>query len=376
MEIKEIDNKEIWENFLLQCAEKTFLQSWNWGEFNSQMSSSSKISRGETSEDKKIWRFGAYNKEKLMGVALVLKVFAKRGTFLFIPHGPVVIEGISGQDKKEILELILVQLSDIARKEKASFIRVSPIFLKNEENENVFLDLGFRPAPIHMHPETTWELDITLPEEKLLMNMRKTTRYLIRQAEKNPDIQIVISNKIEDLKLFWPVYQNTAKRHHFVVFSEKYLEIEFKSFSDSKEIMLFLGKYKEQVVSVAVFVFWQDMCFYHHSGSLSDYNKIPVSYLLQWQVIKEAKNMGCRTYNFWGIAPEIETEADAQKFYPPKFYLGKFRRARHPWAGLSLFKMGFGGYKKNYVKTQDFIISKKYWINYVIESIRKRKRGF
>jgi len=354
MELKEIINKDEWEGFLLQCSEKTFLQSWNWGEFNKQMGS-------------KIWRFGAYNDEILVAVALVFKISARRGTFLFIPHGPAVIEGVSGQDKKEILELILVQLGDIAEKEKASFIRISPIFVEDSangypENENVFLDLGFRQAPIHMHPETTWELDITLPEEQLLMNMRKTTRYLIRQAEKNPDIQIVISNKIEDLKLFWPVYLKTAKRHRFVVFSEKYLEAEFNSFIKDREILIFLGKYKEQVVSAAIFVFWQDICFYHHSGSLSKYNKIPVSYLLQWRAIKEAKILGCRTYNFWGIAPGIETEADAQK-------------SKHPWAGLSLFKMGFGGYKKDYVKTQDFIISKKYWINYIIESLRKRKRN-
>ena len=60
MEIKEITNKEEWENFLLQCAEKTFLQSWNWGGFNKEMGAG------------KIWRFGAYNQQKLIGVALIL----------------------------------------------------------------------------------------------------------------------------------------------------------------------------------------------------------------------------------------------------------------------------------------------------------------
>ena len=168
--------------------------------------------------------------------------------------------------------------------------------------------------------------------------------------------------KGKNLKLFWPVYLETAKRHNFVVFSDKYLQAEFDSFIEDNEILIFLGKYKGEVVSVALFVFWQGMCFYHHSGSLSKYNKIPVSYLLQWRAIKEAKSRGCKTYNFWGIAPDVETEKDAQK-------------SKHPWAGLSLFKMGFGGYRKNYVKTQDFIISRKYWINYIIESIRKRKRS-
>lgn len=349
MELKEIINKDEWEGFLLQCTEKTFLQSWNWGEFNIKT-------------DSQIWRLGVYNQGRPMAVALVYKISAKRGTFLFIPHGPVITPNLTGQDKKEILELILVYLKDVAMREKASFIRLASVFTDNEENRNIFLDLGFESSPIHMHPEVTWELDITPSEEELLKNMRKTTRYLIRQAEKNPDVTITISDKIDDLRVFWPVYLATAKRHHFVVFSEKYLQEEFNSFIKDKQILIFLGSYKSKVVSAAIFVFWQNMCFYHQSGSLINFNKIPVSYLLQWHAIKEAKSRGCITYNFWGIAPDINIESDAQK-------------SKHPWAGLSLFKMGFGGNIKKYVPTQDFIISKKYWINYVVERIRKFKRG-
>lgn len=359
MEIREITNKEEWEGFLAQCAEKTFLQSWNWGVFNEQMGS-------------KIWRLGVYDKD-LLAVALIYKVSARRGTFLFIPHGPVMIDGLTPQDKKEILQIILMHLTEnIAEKERASFIRFSPILDRSDENAAVFANMGFREAPIHMHPEVTWELNIAPSEEEILADMRKTTRYLIRQAQKNTDIEIVKSNNIEDLKLFWPVYRETAKRHHFVVFPEKYLSNEFSIFSDDNEVSVFLGKYKHQVISAAIFVFWQGTCFYHHSGSLAKFsakggsapggNKIPVSYLLQWEAIKEARGRGCKAYNFWGIAPEMETESGVAK-------------SRHPWAGLSLFKMGFGGYRKNYIKTQDFVLSSKYWLNFVIEKIRKHKRN-
>ncbi|MCX6721724.1 MAG: hypothetical protein NTY04_00825 [Candidatus Staskawiczbacteria bacterium] len=70
-----------------------------------------------------------------MGVALVLKISARRGTFLFIPHGPVVGNYLNGQEKKEILELTLQQLKEIAKEERASFIRISPILLDNGESE-------------------------------------------------------------------------------------------------------------------------------------------------------------------------------------------------------------------------------------------------
>ena len=101
-------------------------------------------------------------------------------------------------------------------------------------------------------------------------------------------------------------------------------------------------------------IYWQGIGFYHQGASLSKYSKIPVSYLLQWTAVKEAKKRNCSIYNFWGIAPED--------------------KKNHPWSGLSLFKKGFSGYKKLYVKTQDFPITKKYYLTFIFEKIRKIRR--
>jgi len=338
MGIREINNKESWEDFLLRCNEKTFLDSWNWGEFQKK-------------EGERIWRFGIYDNEELISVALVIKVKARRGTFIFVPHAPNIINS-----KSQILNTLLIKLKEIAKEEKASFIRIAPIWQKNEDNIKVFKDLGFMPAPIHMHPEATWELDVKPSEQELLMNMRKTTRYLIRQAQKNTDIKIVKTQNIEDLKKFNEIYCSTATRHKFVPFSLKYIQNQFSSFLPDNQILMFLGKYKNQVVSSAIIVFWQNIGFYHHGASLSKYNKIPVSYLLQWEAIKEAKQRGCERYNFWGIAANDNKS--------------------HPWAGLSLFKKGFGGYRRDYVQTQDLPLSKVYsLITRPFEKIRKIKRG-
>jgi len=338
MEIREINNKENWESFLLRCNEKTFLDSWNWGEFQKR-------------EGERIWRFGIYDNEQLISVALVIKVKARRGTFIFVPHGPNIIN-----PKSQILNTLLIKLKEIAKQEKAHFIRIAPIWQRNKENIKIFRDLGFIPAPIHIHPEVTWELNIKPLEQELLMNMRKTTRYLIRQAQKNADIEIVKTQNIEDLKKFNEIYCSTATRHKFVPFSLKYIRNQFSSFLPDDQILIFLGKYKNEVVSSAIIVFWQNIGFYHHGASLSKYNKIPVSYLLQWEAIKEAKKRKCQRYNFWGIAPDDNKN--------------------HAWAGLSLFKKGFGGYRRDYVQTQDLPLSKVYFlITRPFEKIRKIKRG-
>ena len=376
MEIREINDKAQWEEFLLDCKEKTFLQSFNWGEFNKSLGG-------------KVWRLGIFEDGKLIASAQLLKISARRGKFLFLPHGPTIIQNACLPDRQakiknpsfvktsegrqndnvkfKILELLLSRLKEIAKRESCSFIRIAPIWEKNIENEKVFDDLGFRNAPIHMHPEFTWELDLGKSEDALLAEMRKTTRYLIKQAEKNSDIEILQSKDIKDLEHFNPIFRETAKRQHFVPFSSGYLKKEFQSFLIDDKIVFFFGKYKGEIVSVAMIVFWSGKAFYHQSGST--HSKSPVSYLLQWEVIKEAKRRGCDAYNFWGIAPfkNIAGKNGSVKT--------EIKDKNHPWYGLSLFKMGFGGQTREYVKTKDLPLSVFYWPTFIFEILRKKKRN-
>jgi len=340
--IKQIGNKQIWENFLLNCKEKTFLDSWNWGEFNKIMGY-------------KIWRWGIYENNELLGICFFYKIKAKRGTFLFLPHCPVIKKSV-GHKKQEILNFLLKELKKLGKQEKASFIRIAPVWNRTDENKSIFKQLGFRQALIHIHPELTWQLDTTPSEEELLMRMRKTTRYLIRQALKNPEIQIIKSKNPNDVSIFNELYKKTVKRHDFAPFPLNYLQNEFKVFSLDNEIVIFLGKYRDKVVCSAMIIYWQGIGFYHQGASIP--LKAPVSYLLQWEAIKHAKARGCQIYNFWGIAEQ------------------GLKNKKHPWRGLTLFKKGFGGQVKEYVKTQDFVLSYKYWFNFLIEAIRRKKRGF
>ncbi len=346
-EIKEIKDKKNWEEFLRGCKEKTFLGSWNWGEFQRKLNN-------------KVWRLGVFKKGKLSATAQVIKTEAKRGTFLFVPHGPNLRDS-STKIRNKTLSSLLEFLKKVAEKEKASFVRFSPIWERKEENIDVFKSLDFKRAPIHVHPELTWEIDISRQKKDILMNMRKNTRYEIKKAEKNKDLKIEKSNKKEDIKIFNNLYEKTAKRHDFVPFSLDYLKKEYESFILDDQILTFHARYKKEVVSSAIIIFWQRMAFYHHGASSMKYPKVPSSRLLQWEAIKEAKRRNCELYNFWGIAD---------------IPLREVKKKKHPWAGLTIFKRGFGGERKEYVPTQDFILSSKYWLNFLIEKARKIKRGF
>ena len=342
MQIREIENKNVWDNFCLSCQEKTFTQSFSWGDFNKLMG-----------ED--IWRYGLFENNELIAAFMIIKTVAKRGTFLLLPMGPIIK---NESQSKEIIGNITEKLKELAKKEKADFIRLAPILKKTEENVRIFKDLGFIDAPMHVHPELTWELDISKDEDIILAEMRKTTRYLIRQGMKNEDLEIQKSISKEDLKYFNSIYEITAQRHNFTPFSMKYLENELKAFSEDGEVLVFTAKYSGEAIASAVIIFWSNIAFYHQGASSQKYPKVPASYLLQWEAIKEAKKRGCIKYNFWGIAEEEEIQ-----------------NKNHPWAGLTLFKKGFGGHSTEYVKAQDYPITFKYHFIRIFELLRKKKRN-
>lgn len=339
--LTEITDRKIWDQALENIAPNTFLQSWNWGEFNEKMGS-------------KIWRFGLYFDGAICGLALTIKVNARRGSFLFCPHGPIFTAQCGDTHLKALSTVLTRELLKIARAQGCVAVRLSPLIKRTRAAENMFAQLGFRRAPLHMHPELAWILDITPAEDELLRGMRKTTRYSIRKAQQE-GVKIISTAARDALDDFWKIYRTTAKRQHFAPFSLRYIKTEFEAFANDNKAKFLFAKYRGEIITGALILFDVSSAFYHQGASGAHYPNIPAAQLLQWQAILEAKKRGCARYNFWGIAPE--------------------GAAAHPWAGLTLFKKGFGGYPEEYVPAQDFPLNARYWLLYAIERFRKFRRN-
>lgn len=337
LDIKEIKEKSVWESFALSLKPNTFLHAWNYGEMQ--------IALGE-----KVFRLGCFENEQLVGIAMGVTITAKRGKFLFCPHGPLVVS-----DKAEYKEALVLALKNKAQEIGSAFLRISPLELMSGKKVELYKRLGMRPAPMHMHAETMWVLDIKPSEDDLMKGMRKTTRNLVRRAERD-GVTIRISRDVKDLDVFEQVYKETADRENFVGFSRKYLEAEFNAFVNDGQVFLAFAEYQGDVISTALITVYGNTGFYHQGASTRKHAKVPGAYLLQWEIIRELKRLGMERYNFWGIAPTDD----------PK----------HPWAGLSLFKQGFGGYREDYIHAQDLPLKPSYWLTYLIEQIRRKKRGY
>lgn len=331
-----ITDKKVWEEFLSQHPEANFLQSWNWGQFHETL-------------NHKIYRSGFLEEDTLVGVMLSVVENAKRGKYLTVPGGPI----IDWKNKKLVTQFT-EEIKKIAKEEGCVFIRVRPQLKSDDFSKNLFKELGFKNAPMHLHAELTSQLDINPTEEELLANMRKATRYEIKKA-KNLGIKIETTSDTKTIQEFYDLQLQTAKRQKFVPFSFKFLSEQFKIFLENNQAILYSAKFENKLLAQAFIIFYGAEAAYHYGASTGDGRKYPGAYLIQWEAIKEAKRRGMTRYNFWGVSPEGDND--------------------HRFSGLSLFKRGFGGVDFEYLHAQDLIINRpRYLLNYSIEFLRKKIR--
>lgn len=327
-----ITDKNIWEKFVLSQNPYSFLQSWAWGETNEKTGS-------------KIFRIGFNKDNKLIGVCLLIKENAKRGPHLIIPGGPV----IDWADKK-LVDIFIDTIKNLAKNENVWFVRVRPEIKDSDNARKDFKDLGFVSAPMHLHAENTWILDISKPEEELLAGMRKSTRYLIKKSL-NLGLELEVSKDPKSAGILYELQKETAKRHKFVGFSQKLFKSEIESFAGNENAAVFICRKDKEVLAAAIIIFYGNTAYYHFSGSTSKFSEVPFSYFLQWQIILEAKKRGIKYYNFWGIAPN--------------------NNPKHRFAGVTLFKTGFGGERIDWLHAHDLPVSSLYWLTYIFETLRR-----
>lgn len=333
---REIDKKSEWESFIATHLEANFLHSWGWGEFLQNIGH-------------KVTRMGFFNQDKLVGALQFIVEDARRGRYGVVPGGPI----IDWSDRK-LVGTVFAKIRQLGDQNKCVFVRVRPQLLSDSKEASYFKEFGFKSAPMHLHAELTWQLDLTQTEDEILAGMRKNTRYEVRQAQKKG---IVVKRSQDPVLIdrFYQIQLETAERHGFVPFSKEYLKEQFKVFAASDNVVLFEAFIDDKLLSQAYIIFYGEEAAYHFGTSTDANRNLPGAYALQWEAIKEAKKRGMSRYNFWGVTKHDETQ--------------------HRFYGVSVFKRGFGGDEVSYLHAQDLVINKgRYLINSLVEHVRKRIR--
>lgn len=228
------------------------------------------------------------------------------------------------------------KIRELALKDNAIFYRLELDVLKNSRSQ---LPTPYIKSFEEMQPEHTLILDLEKSEEELLAQMRQKGRYNIRLAEKR---KIKVSSSCDwqnELKSFYALYEETAKRHKITYRSKTYFEKLLENLSKNGYSKLYKASAvidsKEIVLASAIVVFSGQKAIYLFGSSSDRYKSMMAPYLLQWQMIKEAKEAGYLEYDFFGIAPNED----------PK----------HPWSGVTRFKKQFGGDERALLGSFDWV---------------------
>lgn len=320
-----------WQEILKKFPEANFLQSPAYGKMNKILGT--KV----ITED--------FDKK---GHALMMVRDAKRGRYLEIPCGPL----LDWSDRKSVRKSF-EKIKEIAKREKCVFVRMRPQLMSNKDNIKILEDLGLKKSPMHLAAENTVIIDLTQPEEKLMANMRRQTRYDVRRAEKL-GIKVEKSNDDGIFKEFHQVQVDTAKRQNFIPPNFDTLLAEKEAFGNN--IMIYTAKTENnEPIAYGMIIKDGKEADYYEAASTPLNRKIPGAHALLWRVMRDLKDEGYERFNLWGIAPPGQPN--------------------HRYAGVTTFKTGFGGEIVEFVPAHDLVISKiKYLKNWLVETIRRKKR--
>lgn len=302
-------------------------QTVEWGNFQAK----------EAMRDR-FWLIGLENDGKLVGGALVVKQKLPGGRcWLNVPRGPLVAE--ESAEREIEMRLILEKVEEVGRAERAVFVRVEPVWDKAEQIN--WGKLGFRKAHAHYQPENTLILDIEGDEEGILAQMKPKGRYNIKVAEKK-GVKIKIGESAEDWQNFYNLLKETTNRDGFSGHGLAYYQNMIEALNGMAR--LYLAEYEGKIISGIIVTFYKDTAIYYFGVSGNEFRNVMAPYLLQWTAIKEAKEQGMKYYDFLGVAPE---GADNQ----------------HDWAGVTDFKLKFGGKRLDYQPAQEKILNwPMYWL--------------
>ncbi len=319
-----------WKNVIAAFPEANFLQSPSYAKMNELLGA--KV----ICED-----FGG------KGHALMIVRDAKRGRYLEIPCGPLI-----DWEDSELARSVMKRIREIAKAEKCVFVRIRPQLSANSKNLKKLTGLGLRKSPMHLAAEHTVMINLTQPEDKLLANMRRQTRYEVRRAEKL-GIEVTKENSEEIFQEFHRVQIETAKRQGFVPPDLDTLLAEREAFGDN--IWIYRAASEGKAVAYGMVISDGKEGDYYEAASTELNRKLPGAYALLWQAMRDLKKDGYERFNLWGIAPAGQPN--------------------HRYAGVTTFKTGFGGEVVEFAPAHDLVISHfGYLIDLLVEKARKKRR--
>ncbi len=187
-------------------------------------------------------------------------------------------------------------------------------------------------------------LNISRPEEEILLGMHEKTRYNIKIAQKN-GVTVLEKEDPGSLEQFIKLYDATQKRQGFYAKSGDYIRTLWETLKETGMVRLLCAYVpgENSPVVAAMFFFFKDTFYFPYAGWSAEYREKMPNNLLHFEAIKLGKKLGAKHYDFWSSYKNFPNPTD-------------------PWYGTYVFKKGFGGEEVHYLGAYDFVFNKPIYI--------------
>lgn len=336
MKIVVVDNKTTWDALVIK-DQASFVQSWEWGEILKK-------------EGKRVERVVVQEQEQIVGFAHIVCYKAFFWHYAFCPKGP--IENVKFKDQKSNFYEVI---GNYLKNKNCLFFRIEP---QEKEFEHKILKAK---KTVDINPRATTILDLRKTDEELLGSMHQKTRYNIRLAEKK---DLVVRNE-KNLQTFMKLMKETGERDKFRLHEEKHYEYILCS-PLSYQLTV---EYRGEPIAVGVFIGFGNTFTYLYGASHYAFRNVMAPYLIQWEGIKLGKQLGYTHYDFFGIAPKLNQKSKIKNQNETDGYVYDLK---HQYAGVTRFKLGFGGVVSEEIGTWDVILNSwQYRMYQVLRTMRR-----
>ena len=276
--------------------------------------------------------------------------FAKKMCVLYVPKGPLM-----NWNDTALRQRVLGDLQAFAKRQGAVFIKVDPDvalgtgipgtgkaieFSNGQEVRLELMDRGWKFSQDQIQFRNTVLIDLSPSEDELMAHMKQKTRYNVHLAKKK-GVTVRVGT-MDDLPQLYRMYAETSVRDNFLIREEGYYQTVWRNFMSNPASGSGLQPFSEPLIAeldgqavaaVSLFYFARQAVYLFGMSRDEHREKMP-NHLLQWEAVRRAKALGCRTYNLWGAPNEFDESDDL-------------------W-GVFRFKEGLGGYVLRTIGAWDF----------------------
>jgi lipid II:glycine glycyltransferase (peptidoglycan interpeptide bridge formation enzyme) len=330
MHVEEVTQPEGWNKWIESNPFGDILQTWEWGE----------VKKSE------LWtaiRIKVVDDGETVGQAQILTRKMPLGmTLYYMPRGPVLDYG--SIQAIDIIREIMEWTREHAVRHRGLMIKIGPAagLDRAPHLPKLLKELGLRASFKSVQAQHTYVVDLAPEEAAILNSFDKDTRNLVRRSARE-GVVVDCSGDVDEHKLlrtFHNLYMAAAEHG-------KFAPRPWSQFSRLWEIMapvgmarVYVASFEDKALAGNLVLLMGGRSYQLYAGSRRDDPKKFASYALQWATMQDLKGRGVNSYDMWGRAPN--------------------RDPSHPWAGVSLFKKGFGGQEVSFVGDYDLPLSPTY----------------